>query len=98
MEADDSAIWHYSGGHDAGGLCGGEKGEPALHDAVQRIHPWKTQVALSEEEIWRLRNESESTWGKAHLPTSVAHVTNQRTISLLLQFNVDNVILITWEN
>lgn len=37
----------------------------------------------------------ESTLGEDHLPTSVAHVTNQRTISLLLQFNVDNVILIT---
>lgn len=30
-----------------------------------------------------------------HIPTSVAQVTSQRTISLLLQFRVDRVILIT---
>lgn len=38
MEADDSAVGHDSGGHDTGGFGGGEEGEPALHDAVQRIH------------------------------------------------------------
>lgn len=32
---------------------------------------------------------------RSHLPTSVAQVTSQRTISLLLQFRVDSVILIT---
>lgn len=32
-----------------------------------------------------------------HIPTSVAQVTSQRTISLRLQFSVDRVILITWK-
>jgi len=47
-EADDGAVGHDGGRHDAGGLRGGEEGEPALHDAVQRVHTWQTHTNGTE--------------------------------------------------
>lgn len=40
---------------------------------------------------------AEALMAPEYLPTSVAQVTSQRTISLLLQFRVDRVILITFK-
>lgn len=43
VEAYDSAVRHDGGGHDTCGFRGGEEGEPALHNAVQGVHAWKTE-------------------------------------------------------
>lgn len=49
MQADDGAVRHDGGGHDAGGLRRSEEGEPALHDAVQGVHTCGEAVGVDKQ-------------------------------------------------
>lgn len=57
---------------------------------------WQPEETVRGGSDWTGESFSQSGAPTDHSPTSVAHVTNQRTISLLLQFSVDKVILMTW--